>query len=41
MRQGRFAHFTKEDIKIFQDRVDESWEKWWLPGVIPVTMAQD
>jgi len=41
MRQGRFAHFTKEDIKIFQDRVDESWEKWWLPGVIPVTMGQD
>jgi len=41
MRQGRFAHFTKEDIKIFQDRVDESWEKWWLPGVIPVNMGQD
>ena len=41
MRQGRFAHFTKEDIKIFQDRVDESWEKWWMPGVIPLTMKDD
>ena len=26
MRQGRFAHFTPEDIKHFQTKVDESWE---------------
>ena len=41
LRQGRFAHFTPEDIKLFQDKVDESWEKWWLPGVIPVSMKED
>ena len=35
-RQGRFAHFTDEDVDYFQSRVDEMWEKWWLPGVIPV-----
>ena len=40
-RQGRFAHFTAEDIAHFQRRVDESWEKWWIPGVIPFTMAED
>ena len=34
--QGRFAHLTEEDMQYFQDKVDESWEKWWLPGVIPV-----
>ncbi len=40
-RQGRFAHFTPEDIAHFQQRVDDSWEKWWMPGVIPFTMSQD
>ena len=35
MRQGRFAHFTPDDLKMFQDRIDESWEKWWIPGIIP------
>ena len=40
-RQGRFAHFTAEDIAHFQQRVDESWENWWIPGVIPFTMGED
>ncbi len=40
-RQGRFAHFTQEDIAHFQQRVDESWEKWWIPGVIPFTMSEE
>jgi pyruvate ferredoxin oxidoreductase beta subunit len=35
MRQGRFAHFTEEDIAYFQGKVDEMWEKWLIPGVIP------
>jgi pyruvate ferredoxin oxidoreductase beta subunit len=34
-RQGRFAHFEPEDIKYFQDQIDEMWERWWIPGVIP------
>jgi hypothetical protein len=32
---GRFAHFTEEDIEFFQARIDEMWERWLLPGVIP------
>ncbi len=39
MRQGRFAHFIKEDIDYFQAKTDEMWEKWLLPGVIPFTEA--
>jgi pyruvate ferredoxin oxidoreductase beta subunit len=35
LRQGRFAHFTDEDIDYFQRKVDEMWEKWLIPGVIP------
>ena len=37
MRQGRFAHFRKEDIEYFQSKIDEMWETWLLPGVIPFT----
>ena len=40
-RQGRFAHLTAEDIKYFQDKVDETWEKWYMPGVIPFTMGNE
>ena len=36
--QGRFAHLTTEDIKYFQGKVDERWEKWWMPGVVPFTI---
>jgi len=36
LKQGRFAHFTDEDIAFFQSKVDEMWEKWLVPGVIPL-----
>jgi pyruvate ferredoxin oxidoreductase beta subunit len=35
LRQGRFAHFTDEDFAYFQSKVDEMWERWLIPGVIP------
>ena len=35
LRQGRFAHFTDDDIAYFQAKIDEMWEKWLIPGVIP------
>jgi len=35
LRQGRFAHFTDDDIDYFQSKVDEMWQKWLVPGVIP------
>ena len=35
LKQGRFAHFTEEDLEYFQAKVDEMWEKWEVPGVIP------
>src|SRR5258708_3091114 len=35
IKQGRFAHFTDDDFNYFQSNVDEMWEKWALPGVIP------
>ncbi|MEE8265353.1 MAG: thiamine pyrophosphate-dependent enzyme [Acidiferrobacterales bacterium] len=39
LRQGRFAHFVDEDIEYFQAKVDEMWEKWLVPGVIPFAKA--
>ena len=35
LKQGRFAHFTKDDVDYFQSKVDEMWDKWLVPGVIP------
>jgi len=35
LRQGRFAHFTDDDIDYFQSKVDEMWNKWLIPGAIP------
>lgn len=35
LRQGRFAHFTEEDFEYFQSKIDEMWERWLIPGVIP------
>jgi pyruvate ferredoxin oxidoreductase beta subunit len=35
LKQGRFAHFLEEDIEYFQAKVDEMWNKWEIPGVIP------
>ncbi len=40
-RQGRFAHFTEEDTKYVQDKVDEMWGRWWGPGVIPVNIKDE
>lgn len=34
-RQGRFAHFTKEDVDHFQARIDAMWDTWLVPGVLP------
>ena len=39
MRQGRFAQFVDEDFEYFQAKVDEMWEKWLVPGVIPFAQA--
>jgi pyruvate ferredoxin oxidoreductase beta subunit len=39
LRQGRFAHFTEEDLAYFQEKTDEMWEKWLFPGVIPFSQA--
>ena len=35
LRQGRFAHFTDDDLEYFQHKIDEMWSKWIIPGVIP------
>jgi pyruvate ferredoxin oxidoreductase beta subunit len=35
LKQGRFAHFTEEDLAYFQGKVDEQWNKWEIPGVVP------
>jgi len=35
LKQGRFAHFTEEDLGYFQAKVDEMWDKWEIPGVVP------
>jgi pyruvate ferredoxin oxidoreductase beta subunit len=35
LRQGRFAHFTDDDVDYFQSKVDEMWDRWLIPGVIP------
>jgi pyruvate ferredoxin oxidoreductase beta subunit len=35
LKQGRFAHFIDEDIDYFQSKIDDMWEKWLVPGVIP------
>ena len=35
LRQGLFAHFTEDDFDYFQSKIDEMWEKWLIPGVIP------
>ena len=35
-RQGRFAHLIDEDIQYIQDRVDEMWQEWEVPGLAPL-----
>ena len=41
LKQGRFAHFTDDDLEYFQSKVDEMWEKWLIPGVIPFRKDAD
>ena len=36
MKQGRFSHFTDDDVDYYQSKIDEMWNKWLLPGVIPI-----
>ncbi|MGH2426211.1 MAG: thiamine pyrophosphate-dependent enzyme, partial [bacterium] len=36
IRQGRFAHLNNDDIDYFQSKIDEMWQKWLIPGVIPI-----
>jgi len=36
LRQGRFAHFTDDDIAFFQAKVDEMWDSWLIPGILPL-----
>nr|WP_083805484.1 thiamine pyrophosphate-dependent enzyme [Vulcanisaeta moutnovskia] len=36
-RQTRFKHLTDEDIEYIQRKVDEMWEKWLIPGLLPLT----
>src|SRR6266480_411240 len=35
LKQGRFAHFVEEDLEYFQKKVDEMWEQWEIPAVVP------
>ena len=37
LKQGRFAHFTDDDIDYFQAKIDEMWTRWLIPGVLPFT----
>ncbi|HSB73014.1 MAG TPA: thiamine pyrophosphate-dependent enzyme [Candidatus Methylomirabilis sp.] len=39
LKQGRFAHFTDEDIAYFQKKIDEMWERWLIPGIAPFRLA--
>ena len=36
LKQGRFAHFIDEDIEYFQSKIDDMWDKWLVPGIIPL-----
>ncbi len=36
LKQGRFAHFIDEDIQYFQSQIDDMWNNWVVPGVIPL-----
>jgi pyruvate ferredoxin oxidoreductase beta subunit len=41
LKQGRFAHFTDEDIAYFQRKIDEMWNRWLIPGVCAFDLADD
>lgn len=38
-KQGRFSHFVEEDYEYIQAKVDEMWEEWEIPGVVPFKMG--
>ncbi|MBQ13098.1 MAG: pyruvate synthase [Gammaproteobacteria bacterium] len=35
-KQGRFSHFTSKETNFVQEMVDEMWEEWELPGILPI-----
>jgi len=35
LKQGRFAHFIEDDLEYFQKKVDEMWDTWEIPAVVP------
>ena len=41
LKQGRFAHFTDDDFDYFQSKIDEMWQRWLIPGVIPFRKQLD
>jgi pyruvate ferredoxin oxidoreductase beta subunit len=41
LKQGRFAHFKEEDFDYFQNKIDQMWEKWLYPGIIPFRAELD
>jgi pyruvate ferredoxin oxidoreductase beta subunit len=41
LKQGRFAHFTDEDIEYFQKKIDLMWDRWLVPGAICIEMGDD
>ena len=41
LKQGRFAHFTEDDIAYFQSKIDEMWERWLLPGIAPFRLSDE
>ncbi len=40
-KQGRFSHFVEEDYAYFQQRVDEMWTEWLVPGVVSFGITKD
>ena len=40
LKQGRFAHFLEEDLAYFQAKVDEQWDKWEIPGIVPFRRSE-
>jgi pyruvate ferredoxin oxidoreductase beta subunit len=41
LKQGRFSHFTNDDVDYFQSKIDDMWNKWLIPGVIPIQKEVD
>jgi pyruvate ferredoxin oxidoreductase beta subunit len=41
LKQGRFSHFTNDDVDYFQSKIDDMWNKWLVPGIIPIQKEVD